>query len=474
MCAVPLALAIPLTIPVGDAVAVAAPGGGGAQTAVGCPLESSGGAVSRPTSGGADGFRAPALQFRGAHVVVHFVTSGADAPRAGDADRDGYPDYVEQIAAAADEAIAFYANPSFRGKGLRGFDTSFCDAAGRSNPNEDLDIYVKDMPSPGLAITPERGEDGAFLLIHPRLERPRIHGGLRHTVAHELFHVVQFNYVPGGVPRWIAEGTANTMAFLFEGVDHESLLRNVDRWFREPHLSLYHGGERGQGCDRCYGGTLFWGSTHDQYGTITLLFERLQNVHLAGRPLRLGLTELEDVFAEIYERGGIFGVGRDALYLEMRTLAEGLLRIKYRPRAQPPPVRYTLQAVPRARSVDKTINGLAAHYVPIVVPARAKGVEVSVTSRDAGPPPHLQLGLGFRPTGDANSLTRLRWSDPYLTDNRRRLAWRTVIATNLRSRRERNGIRLIVSSSRASVARYRVTYRACLARCPEHGEDVPE
>ena len=61
--------------------------------------------VERPTSGGTYGYGVPeAAPYVGLRAVVHYVTSGPDAPPLNDDDHDGYPDYVELVSQAADTA----------------------------------------------------------------------------------------------------------------------------------------------------------------------------------------------------------------------------------------------------------------------------------------------------------------------------------------------------------------------------------
>lgn len=426
------------------------------------PAAATGPRVKRPPDGGDYGYSLRERRLVGQRVVVHFVTRGPDAPKPADADGDGYPNYIEQIRDAGDSAFAFFGAPSFNGRALPGFDVSFCDTAG---PTPQLDIYVKDIGPYGKAITPVRGDGGAFMLIRPRLDT-KLSGGVRFTVAHELFHIIQFNYVQGGMPSWIAEGTANAMAFLFERVDRLALVQNVDRWFQAPSRSLY---DKRDNCDRCYGGIFWWASMGVENGILPPLFERLAATSRSPREAGLGIRQLEDVFSQLYLRRDLALFAQAALYLELRTFSEGLLQIKYSPKSRPPPNTYNLTASMEAKGALERLNGLAAHYIPIKVPTDAKGLEVIVTSAQEGIPPYFQLALGFRPTGRRDSFSRLLWPEVWLGEGNKPV-WDFVISTNFKSAAERQGIRLIVSSSRSTSAMYRIVYRACGdALCPERG-----
>src|SRR5262249_58259768 len=69
--------------------------------------------VARPTNGGEFAYTAPeAAPYVTARAVVHYVTSGPQAPPLTDADADGYPDYVQQVGAAADIPLLYHHRPA--------------------------------------------------------------------------------------------------------------------------------------------------------------------------------------------------------------------------------------------------------------------------------------------------------------------------------------------------------------------------
>ena len=246
----------------------------------------------------------------GRRAVVHYVTAGRDAPPPADGDGNGVPDYVDLVARSADAALAYFAAPVFGGRALQGFDAAVCDEAG---PNELPDVYIKDLGATfGEAVPTTGGAGGSFVLVSPRLESPRRGGGAAFTTAHELFHLVQFRYVPRGMPRWVAEGTANAMAYLFEREDDISLLARTDRWFRAPWLPL---SDESINCDRCYGGVLWWGVLTLR-GYTQSYFDVLADYVRAGRPIGTGIVPLEQAFASAYEAAGIAGFAPRALYRE--------------------------------------------------------------------------------------------------------------------------------------------------------------
>ena len=176
--------------------------------------------IARPTEPGSPyAFETTQVRrFAGRSVIVHYVTRTEDAPGKADADGDGTPDYVELVAGVADTALAFYARPVLCQRercadvGMRPFRRPLADAAG---PNGKPDVYLKaGLAGSGLAISNLRGAGGGFVMIDPRLDTApgRQRNGINMVLPHELFHLVEFAYVPRGAPAWISEGAANAMA----------------------------------------------------------------------------------------------------------------------------------------------------------------------------------------------------------------------------------------------------------------------
>src|SRR5687767_10604402 len=158
--------------------------------------------IARPTEGGDYAYTtAEAAPYVGASAVVHYVTTGPDAPPLDDVDASGWPDFVEEAARAADRALGYY-----RGRGFR---PPTPDTGG---PDAKPDIYVRALDQAfGVAFSPTKSVKESFVIISPdldpSLDRPS--ASLHVTVAHELFHLVQYAYVgDGAFPAWAAEGTA--------------------------------------------------------------------------------------------------------------------------------------------------------------------------------------------------------------------------------------------------------------------------
>ena len=92
----------------------------------------------------------------------------------------------------------------------------------------------------GRSLGPTHATGGGFTLLSQKLaSRPSGSAifkgdGIAFTVSHELFHLVQFGYVAQGMPDWVAEGTANTLAFFFTNVDHPVILHQGRDGVAEP------------------------------------------------------------------------------------------------------------------------------------------------------------------------------------------------------------------------------------------------
>jgi hypothetical protein len=187
-------------------VAVALVAALGIAGAAAGPAAAEDGLRLRPTEGGEYVYGSPESVFAGDRVVVHWVDRGPAAPPLNDDDLDAIPDYVEQVAAAGDGALAFYERRGFRSV-----------AADTGGPDARPDLYVADLPFGvfGYMAPPSISWDGAFVVLSAQLDRrePVALGSLRATVGHELFHVVQQSYVPE-LPPWVAEGTADALASL--------------------------------------------------------------------------------------------------------------------------------------------------------------------------------------------------------------------------------------------------------------------
>jgi len=381
--------------------------------------------VSRPTTGGEYAYsRAEAAPYVGVRAVVHYVTTGSAAPPLNDDDGTGFPDYVEQVGAAADTALLYYER--------HGFKLPLADGAG---PDSKPDIYIDDLPAGVFGLTfPETSEGGTFVLVSPRLDpRQRTFGSRRITVAHELFHVVQFSYVTSGrLPVWAAEGSATALSMLvFPQVEDLAMENYLYGWLRQPWLPLY---DERSGCAHCYGGAWWW-----QYlarlnpRVLPRYFASLEAADRRGKPSRVGVAELDSAL-----RTSRAGTLSDVF----ATFSLNLYR-----RGLPLAGAYSLKSStkPRATSV-RPMYGLSTQYVPIHVPSAARGVVIAVP-HGHGPAPRVMLVVGG-PKGRR------------VVGKRFHPGQGVILSTLFRSSGERKRVVLIVTSGHLNGVAYQVGYAA--------------
>jgi len=192
-------------------------------------------------------YATPSRTYPSRRAVVHYVVLGIDAPPLNDDDGDGVPDYVERVGDAADTAIAYYER--------RGFVPIKPDQGG---PDARPDLYITRFAPGyfGLSVPASDAVGGAFAAISNSLDPSpeRSLGSLYATVAHELFHLVQFSYFPpeqsAPLPSWVLEGMAAAAenSVYPQVADIVSTLQ-LRPWFAAPQTTL---------TAQSYGAQLLW------------------------------------------------------------------------------------------------------------------------------------------------------------------------------------------------------------------------
>jgi hypothetical protein len=192
-------------------------------------------------------YATPARTYASRRAVVHYVVVGIDAPPLNDDDRDDVPDYVERVGAAADTAIEYFQR--------RGFTAIQADTGG---PDARPDVYVSRFApgSFGVAFPAADARGGAFVVVSNTLDPSAESslGSLYGTVAHELFHLVQFSYFSPAeepsIPSWVLEGSAAAMeGRVYAELDDIVSSLQLRRWFAQPRRRL---------TAQSYGAQLFW------------------------------------------------------------------------------------------------------------------------------------------------------------------------------------------------------------------------
>ncbi len=139
----------------------------------------------------------------GGQLLVHYATAGIDAVPGGDADADGVPDFVAEVATTAELALDHFVALGFR----RPLDD------GALGGDHRIDIYLRDLnAADGHAATDHCDGDRCVGFIaaendYAGFSYPSRTEGVRSVVPHELFHLVQDAYSNAQPSTW-TEGTA--------------------------------------------------------------------------------------------------------------------------------------------------------------------------------------------------------------------------------------------------------------------------
>ncbi len=230
-------------------------------------------------------YASPESTYTSGRAVVHYVILGIDAPPLNDDDGDGVPDYVQRVGEAADRALAYYER--------RGFPAPRPDEAG---PDARPDIYISRF-SPGtfgVAFPASKAEGGAFAVVSNSLDpsQERSFASVYATVAHELFHLVQFSYFRSTsdpvIPTWILEGTAAGLETrVFPELDDLVSTIQLRRWFSATQHSI---------TSQSYGAQLLWRRLDaEQPRFLPALFARLAARPVAGE----GQREVASTYARV-------------------------------------------------------------------------------------------------------------------------------------------------------------------------------
>jgi hypothetical protein len=192
------------------------------------------------------------------------------------------PDYVERVGDAADAAIDYFE--------ARGFAAILPDEGG---PDTHPDLYVSRFAPGyfGVAFPAVQARAGAFVVVSNALDPSpqRSLGSLYGTVAHELFHLVQFSYFPKtrepAIPAWVLEGSA----CVYEQLDDIVSSLQLRGWLDRPQTSL---------TTQTYGSQLLWRYLDERRPHLLPSYFR----RLAGHPAESAATALASTYTRLSGR----------------------------------------------------------------------------------------------------------------------------------------------------------------------------
>jgi hypothetical protein len=377
------------------------------------------------------------------HALLHYVAHDLagpvrgrnDAPPPCDEDADGIPDYVQRAAQAADEALARYEQFGFRPPRPDGVDVR-------------PDIYIVELESDGGLTVLDESEH-PFVLVSSSLVRGSgscagvNYTPLEQAVAHELFHVVQYAYVTyqEDLPLWIAEGSANgLMLYAFPSLDH-GWVDDYEVWLKQPWRSLISSPVT-VGEQRIYGSGVWWfelmARVLDGQFVVSDFFKRLAAVEQQR-------GHVDDVATRILSET----IADDTAYTSLWDLYTGFSVDLYTENTllpYPAPGSWCALAGDGDARVRETrpfeVDALATHYVHILLPSGTLWARLAVLATGLGQP-RVALVAGGRhgrivhPLGAGTG---------------------TTYFVRPHSEREAAEMTLIVTSSSAEPARYRIRY----------------
>jgi hypothetical protein len=269
---------------------------------------------------------------------------------------------VRQVADAASNALSFYRTAG-------SFSAIPPDTGG---PNGEPDIYIKRLDPGvfGLTIPSSATNGGAFVVVSPRLDQSpdQALASLDGTVAHELFHLVQFGYVPSGnIPDWFAEGSATAMAGeAFPKVEDLVVFDQLGTWLAQPSRSLL---DESLGCNYCYGTGLWWDYLYSgNSNVIADYLAALSAEDAKGVADPHGLRALDLTLAHD-NLGGLSSV--------FNAFSVDVYKSGFDPAASSVKAQRTLQGRSAA------LQPLAARFLTVSVPSTARTLTVSLTPSTA-------------------------------------------------------------------------------------------
>ena len=188
------------------------------------------------------------------HFRIHYAVTGDDAVDAADTDGDGIPDWVTFTGSILDSIYAQYE--------LMGYQTLLGDNG--DGGGYEYDVYLRELSYANVYGYTRYGIDSYLELDDDYAERIYLgdpYNSMRVTVAHELFHAVQFTYYAGSEGRWWQEATAVFMEdVMYPDINDYWQYLNPDyfgeTFFDDPATGLASYGSSGSAVN-IYGASVF-------------------------------------------------------------------------------------------------------------------------------------------------------------------------------------------------------------------------
>ncbi|RME28898.1 MAG: hypothetical protein D6798_01335 [Deltaproteobacteria bacterium] len=234
-------------------------------------------------------------------VRVHYSVDGPTRTILDSEDGDDIPDFVQDVAATAEDVLLLFQQTGFRLP--LGEDEMGLEPLGGSYA---LDFYLVDFGGVGdgqfVTDTCSGGVCSGYMAIENDFSGygyADLHHAVEVLTSHELFHGVQFAYTDD-LPGWLSEGTAMWGEYLFDPQSSD-FLAWCDRYLEEPDRSL----------DRPPSGAF----TGWEYGT---------GLYFSFLDLALGPQTMVALLEELAERGGDADLESLAVAIEAQgsTLAD--------------------------------------------------------------------------------------------------------------------------------------------------------
>ena len=175
----------------------------------------------------------------GGHFLVHYTTSGSDAPPLTDADGNGIPDWVETVAQTFESVAASYSSLGWR--------------RAPTADNAPYDIYLRNLAAQEIygqttatklvASTGFANASASFIEIDKdftsTIYKPRIYTPLQSlqiAASHEYHHAIQYGYNVR-FDTWYAEATSTWYEDeLFDSINQ--LYTYLPAWFTHSTISI--------------------------------------------------------------------------------------------------------------------------------------------------------------------------------------------------------------------------------------------